>query len=344
MYSFITFLTSSIITFLIMPRLIGLAKSQEMLAIPNLRSSHANLIPTAGGVAIIIGIVFSILIWSPKANETNLLSILTAFSSIFLLGLVDDLRGTKPSTKLLIQMFVAFSLVAVGFRIEQLHVTFGIQELPFWVSSLGTVVFIVFTINAYNLIDGINGLMGSLVIQVAILLGLWFFQIEDQLFAIIAFSIAGSVLAFLWFNFSPAKIFMGDSGSLLLGLTVALLTIRFLETPLELYHSYWAASRMPFIALSLSFIPIFDALRVALIRIKKGIHPFQADKRHIHHLFLSNGFSHNQTTLILVSINFFALVIILLLPEFSVSWGLLVLVLAFGCLTHYLSLRRRFVQ
>jgi len=101
---------------------------------------------------------------------------------------------------------------------------------------------------------------------------------------------------------------------------------------------------MPFIALSLSFIPIFDALRVALIRIKKGIHPFQADKRHIHHLFLSNGFSHNQTTLILVSINFFALVIILLLPEFSVSWGLLVLVLAFGCLTRYLSLRRRFVQ
>ena len=323
-----------------MPRLIGVAKDQKMLAIPNLRSSHASLIPTAGGVAIMIGIVFSILIWCPKTGETSLLSILTAFSSIFFLGLVDDIRGTKPSTKLLIQILIAFSLVVVGFRIEQLNGLFGIQELPFWASCLGTILFIVFIINAYNLIDGINGLMGSLVIQVAFLLGLWFFIVEDQLFAIIAFSIAGSVLAFLWFNFTPAKIFMGDSGSLLLGLTIALLTIRFLETPLELYNSYWTSSRMPLIALSLSFIPVFDALRVALIRINNGIHPFRADKRHIHHLFLSNGFSHTQTTLILVTINLSTLGMIVLLPAFNVYWALLLLVLYFGCLTHYLSLRR----
>ncbi len=153
------------------------------------------------------------------------------------------------------------------------------------------------------MIDGINGLAGSIILVVSILYGVWFFLIGQVALALLAFAIVGSVSAFLYYNFSPALVFMGDSGSMVLGFFMAILSIQFLENHSLLAQSNYCFAAFPAVAFGLLIIPVFDTLRIFFLRIINGKPPLQADKNHLHHLLVKIGHSHSRTTFTLVGIN-----------------------------------------
>ena len=157
--------------------------------------------------------------------------------------------------------------------------------------------------NAFNLIDGINGLSGSIGTLISVLLGSWFFLIDRLEIAIVAFSLAGALVAFLKYNVSPAKIFMGDTGSLLLGLVCSILAIQFIELHQDLGDSPYAFKAAPSLAIGVLILPLFDTLRVFTMRIIRGRSPFQPDRNHIHHLLLDSGLTHMKATGVLVLVN-----------------------------------------
>jgi UDP-N-acetylmuramyl pentapeptide phosphotransferase/UDP-N-acetylglucosamine-1-phosphate transferase len=158
-------------------------------------------------------------------------------------------------------------------------------------------------INAFNLIDGINGLSGSIGVLISLTLGTWFFLVDETALAIVAFALSGSVIAFLKYNFTPARIFMGDTGALLMGMVCAILAIEFIEIHRDLGESPYAFQAVPAVAIGLLILPLFDTLRVFVMRVLRGKSPLYPDRSHIHHILIDVGMSHMQATGTLVVVN-----------------------------------------
>lgn len=224
---------------------------------------------------------------------------------IFLLGILDDLLPISPGKKFAGQILVAIILSSkAGIAITSFYGLFGIHELSPVASFALTIITIVGIINAFNLIDGINGLAGSIGFLSCILFGTWFYLVGITSLAVVAFSLAGAIVGFLRFNFTPAKIFMGDTGSLLVGTVCAILGISFIENNYKLpEENPFVFGAAPGIALAVLFLPIYDTFSVFLRRILRGRSPFSADKTHIHHQMLGLGHNHTSATLTLIGIN-----------------------------------------
>jgi UDP-N-acetylmuramyl pentapeptide phosphotransferase/UDP-N-acetylglucosamine-1-phosphate transferase len=190
----------------------------------------------------------------------------------------------------------------------------GVQELHPAIATAFTYLTFLVIINAFNLIDGVDGLAGMLGLISTLFFGVVFTLENQTAYAILAFSTAGSLVAFLMFNISPARIFMGDTGSLLLGLVNAVLVVHFInfETSASAVLKFPAAPALGFAVL---FLPLMDTLRVTLIRIYRGRSPFDPDVNHLHHILLRKGFSHIKITgmLSLAAVGFI-LVAYMLLP------------------------------
>lgn len=287
------------ITYFSIPSVINLAYQKNLLDQPNERKVHVQLIPSLGGIGIFIGVLISFTLFCSLGSLEAYKYILTSYLILFFMGVKDDLLPMAASKKLVIQICVAALIAYGGVRITSLHGLLGIEELPIIVSYLLTIVFIVGITNAYNLIDGIDGLAGGLGGIGCTTLGLLLLYVQEYNYAILAFAITGSLIAFLRYNFGkyPNKIFMGDAGSLLLGLTITILSIQFIESPKAL--SALNISSPIGIIVGIIFIPTYDTLRVFTIRILKGQSPFQPDKSHIHHEFLRSKVGHLQTSILL---------------------------------------------
>jgi UDP-N-acetylmuramyl pentapeptide phosphotransferase/UDP-N-acetylglucosamine-1-phosphate transferase len=195
-------------------------------------------------------------------------------------------------------------------RIDNFYGALGLEFIPYIPSVIFTIFVIIVIINGINLIDGIDGLASAVCLLISVTVGIWFLYAGFILYAIISFSLIGSLIAFFYFNvFSKNyKIFLGDSGSLIIGLTVAVMIIRFIGYQ-SIVPDHLAIGSAPAIAFGILIVPFFDTIRVFLLRISQGRSPFSADRQHIHHMLLDFGNSHLQTTILLVSIN---LLIILL--------------------------------
>jgi len=157
-------------------------------------------------------------------------------------------------------------------------------------------------INAFNLIDGINGLAASIGVLTAAAFGVWFYESGRGDFAVLSAALSGALVAFLYYNLTPARIFMGDTGSLLIGLTLSILSISFIESN-RVWQADWSIQSVPAVAVGVLIIPLFDTLRVFTLRLLRGKSPFSPDKTHIHHLLLETGLSHTQSTFLLVLVN-----------------------------------------
>ena len=235
MYNMIlAFISSFTLTFLAIPSIISVAKKKNLFDEPGDRRSHTVSTPSLGGIAIFAGTVFSIILWTPFAQDFGKLQyILCAFIIIFLIGAKDDIDPISPSKKLMGQVFAAGILVFnADIHITSLYGILGIYELHDWVSYGLSVFTILVIINAFNLIDGINGLSASIGTLITLTMGFWFFKVDHPEIAIVAYSLAGALIAFLKYNITPAKIFMGDTGSLLLGLVCSVLAIKFIDSGL----------------------------------------------------------------------------------------------------------------
>ncbi|GJM31782.1 MAG: undecaprenyl-phosphate alpha-N-acetylglucosaminyl 1-phosphate transferase [Saprospiraceae bacterium] len=307
MYTLIlSFLTAFSLTYAAIPSIIEIARKKNLVDEPVERSSHTISTPSLGGIAIFAGAIFSIVLWTPFNDFGNLQYILCSFIIVFLIGAKDDISPVSPVTKLIGQFMAAFILV---FKSNILLISFyGLFNIdtpfPEWIAAIFSLFTILVIVNAFNLIDGINGLAGSIGSLIAGTLGIWFFLTGHIEYAIVAFSLVGAVVGFLKYNYTPAKIFMGDTGALLVGLICAILIIQFIDYnySMEAGHPY-KFQAIPAVAIGIMILPLFDTMRVFVTRVIRGNSPFHADRRHIHHLLVDYGLSHMRATAVLVFIN-----------------------------------------
>ena len=313
MYTIVlTFITAFLMTFFGIPTIIRVAKKNHLMDRPGERRAHYVSTPSLGGIGIFAGTVFAIVMWTPIHQFTGLQYILSAFFIIFLVGAKDDIDPISVNKKLLGQILAACIIILLAdIRITNLFGILGIGTLPYIPSLCFTLFFMLLVINSFNFIDGINGLAGSLGILIAVTIGTWFFQVDRIEMATIAYALSGALMAFLYYNYTPAKIFMGDTGSLLLGLIVSILCINCLEEHLTLSDRHpYALGAPAAVIIGIIIIPVFDAIRVLTMRILSGKAPHKADRTHIHHLLLRARLSHMQATAILIAVNLFFIAIV----------------------------------
>ena len=305
----LSFLTAFLLSYFAIPSIIKIAKDKNLCDTPGDRTSHTDVTPNLGGIAIFAGVIFAIVMWSPFDVFTDLQYIIGALLIIFLIGAKDDIMPMKPRHKLIGELLAVGILVfKADIRLTSLYGIFGIGELNFYVSVVLSIFTIIVIINAFNLIDGINGLSGSIGVLVSSVLGTWFYLVGHLEIAIVAFALCGALIAFLKYNYTPARIFMGDTGSLLLGIISAILIIKFIEIHNTLGDSVYAFKSAPAMAIGLLILPLYDTIRVFTIRILNGKSPFYPDRLHIHHMLLDYGMTHMQATgvLVLANIGFIA--------------------------------------
>lgn len=217
---------------------------------------------------------------------------------IFFMGLKDDIVGLAPSKKLLVHLAVGFILVAVGgFKIETFGGLFGVGELPEGLSLAFSMFVYIVIVNALNLIDGVDGLVGGYAVIAMSAFALWFLQTGQTPFAVIALSLAGAMTGFLVFNHAPARIFLGDSGSLLVGLVCYALATRLINTPMSEVPEAWNGISMPVLAMAILAYPLMDTLRVFCLRAARGISPFSPDRNHLHHRLMMRTRNHAKTSM-----------------------------------------------
>lgn len=254
-----------------------------------------------GGIAIFCGFFISTLIWVDLQYWFKIKFILVALFVIFFIGVRDDLVPLRAIVKLIGQLLAVCLLIFLSdLRLRSLYGLFGIHELPLVVSYVVTIFTIIAITNSFNLIDGLDGLAGTIAGIALLCFGSWFFLIGDQIFAIVCFTMLGAIFAFLIFNWEPSEVFMGDTGALVIGMSLAILAIQFINTNYNLPADgpYKFESSIATAACFI-MIPLVDTSRIIILRLWKRQSPFKPDKSHIHHAIMRLGKSHGQTTLIL---------------------------------------------
>ena len=279
------------ITFLAIPVIINVADMKKLFDVPDARKIHQVAITPLGGIGIFAGFVFGCLLTINFKYSSEFQYFIAATMVIFFLGLKDDILVLTPIKKFIGQVLAAFLIIYYGrIQIRSMHGFFGIHELPEMFSLLISYFSVIVIINSFNLIDGVDGLAGMLGLMSSALFGIYFFMNASGMepYYVLAFSLCGSLLAFLIFNFQPAKIFMGDTGSLLVGVVNAILVLKFID-PGDGPESVNPIVSSPAIGFTILMIPLLDTLRVFAIRIFKRRSPFSPDRNHIHHLLAGSG-------------------------------------------------------
>ncbi|HEY2726816.1 MAG TPA: MraY family glycosyltransferase [Parafilimonas sp.] len=293
-----------LITFFLLPLIIRIARDNQLYDIPDERKLHNHEVSSLGGIAIFTGLILSLLLVSDFNNyNAELQYFIAAFFIIFILGLIDDIFFLKAWKKVLGQLLVTAMLTFKGgLLITNMHGFLGIYELTYPESIYVSFFTIILLINSFNLIDGVDGLASSIGFVSCLLFGTFFFMNNVIPYAVLAFAVCGALLAFLMYNFPPAKIFMGDSGSTLIGLMCAILAIKFIENPA--IQSIFSNESAPAIAFGFLLVPLLDVLRVFALRIYKKQSPLAPDRNHLHHLLQNKGLSHTEVTITLLMAQF----------------------------------------
>jgi UDP-N-acetylmuramyl pentapeptide phosphotransferase/UDP-N-acetylglucosamine-1-phosphate transferase len=323
----VTALFAFIIGYACMPLILKIAIRKGLVVKPNKRSSHSGRIPNIGGLNIFTSFLIGYLLCvfpaenSFEINATNT-TMFATFYIIFLVGFIDDLLAISPKKKLFGELIATFILIVIAdVRLKHFYgflflsdVSTGWYVLLSWACSAFLYLLI---INAINLIDGVDGLATGIGMTICAFFGIYFQLVGEINLSIMAYTLIGSLAIFFIYNVfgGKYKIFMGDSGALLLGTIIYIFVIKFCEynsLPSVINYSPYFVYAAPAVCATVLAIPLFDTLRVMITRVKKGKSPFYADKNHVHHLLLSLGFKHRDVTfiLILVNISFIALAII----------------------------------
>lgn len=310
-----------------MPIIIKFSKKLQLFDVPNARKIHIGVIPTFGGIGLFFGIFISFILWSSEAYEDKFQYLIFPIFILFLSGIKDDLHCLSYRQKLVIQIFCSLFLVHVAkVKITSFFGLFGIEDLGWSLSTIFSTFVIIIIINSINLVDGIDGLASSIGLVASNAFGFWFLVSRNYDYAVLALCTSGALLAFFWYNRNPARIFMGDTGSSVLGSVIGVLTIQFikLNRDIPLSEAY-KVQNVPVVAISVLIIPLLDLARIFLVRILTGKSPFAADRNHIHHLFIDLGFSQMQTVAILFSFNIFIISVSLFLGSFPVGIALMII-------------------
>ena len=305
--TFLLNLLSIILSFCIaifaIPPILRVAKKRNLFDFIDERKIHSAAIPPFGGVAIFLGFILSTIITTHNQTFITFKYIVAAVILLFFAGLKDDLVNISVRKKFYLQGMAALLLIILGdIRLTYGHGFFGIYEINYFFSIILTLFIILSIINAFNFIDGIDGLAAGLGIVASLFFGIWFFRAGQNRFSVMSFALAGSLCGFFIYNVfgGKNKLFMGDTGSLITGLIVSVLVIHFNE--LNINKSFaWSVNAAPTVSFSVVLVPLIDTLRVIIIRLSNRKSPFSPDINHIHHRLLSLIPDHFSVTLILTS-------------------------------------------
>lgn len=335
----LSFIISVVFSMLIIPRILIVALTKRLFDIPNERKIHTEAIPRLGGISFAPSILFSLAFVSAILNigylygfkipkditlhiTPDFYMLTCGLIILYLAGIKDDLVGLRYHTKFIVQILAAFMLPISGLWFNNFYGLFGIYELAPWVGIPLTIFAIVFITNAINLIDGIDGLASGLSGTALLILGTLFLHKQMWTYAMLAFSTLGVLIPFFYYNvFGQAehgrKIFMGDTGSLTLGYILAFLCIRYAVYDPDVAPYSTSAILISFSTL---IVPMFDVIRVILIRFRKRKSLFSPDKNHIHHKFLEMGCSPHKALLYILGIAWaFSSLNILLAPYINIT-------------------------
>ncbi len=308
----ICLLISFVVTYLAIPQVINVVRVKGLMDNPNERSSHDKKTPTLGGVAFFISIIVTLFLISCYDKSVVGVNIAVGLTLLFFVGLKDDILGVNPLVKIVTQVIVAFILLSnPDFQTYSLSGFLGIYNLPNTISLLIDCFVILLIVNSYNLIDGINGSASMVGISIFISFAFVFFQMADYYYFLLALSSAAFLFAFLRYNLSSKfRIFMGDTGSMIVGFIIGILSLRYMSIgPIELKMAFINPTNKIIVIFALLFIPFIDTSRVFFIRLIKNGKPFVADRNHVHHVMIDYiGLSHPLASLTLSLINLFVFV------------------------------------
>ena len=296
---------SLIISVASIPVIINISKLKDLMAEIQLRSSHETLTPTLGGVAIFAATLISYFIWDNPYEGHEIHLAVADLIILFFLGIKDDILILSPKKKLLIQIAASMLLITLGdLRINSLYGLLGINNIPYFISILFTTFIFISLINAINLLDGIDGLAGTVGVMASLCFGYLFYSLSLFAHATLAFSLAGALIGFLRYNWSiKNKIFMGDTGSLIVGFLLSFFAVKYIVLNSAYLYNPQLGNDAPILAMLILILPLFDTLRMFIIRLLAKKSPFEGDRNHLHHIIIDQGISHMAATAWLVGSN-----------------------------------------
>lgn len=316
-YILISFVSSCLVGFCAIPMIMKFCKSKRLYDMPNERKVHKGEIPRLGGVCFMPCMLLSMMIAviALACSSQNLkfsISMWTCYFfigllCIYVVGVIDDVIGVAPKMKFLVQIIAASVLPLSGLYINDFCGLFGVYSIPFCIGAPLTVFVIVFIDNAINLIDGIDGLCAGL--SLIVLLGYLYLFCEKDMwtYCILIAGLMGSILSFMYFNLFGKiginKIFMGDSGSLTIGFVVGVLFVKLSMHKSDVEYDGTELLK----SYTLLILPIFDVVRVIIVRLFHGHPVFKADKNHIHHKIMRTGLTMHQSLSVIIGIMFFVI-------------------------------------
>jgi UDP-N-acetylmuramyl pentapeptide phosphotransferase/UDP-N-acetylglucosamine-1-phosphate transferase len=300
MFLILAAITSFLVTFLILPILIKYSLKKNLVVVPGRRKLHKKTTPSLGGVAIFLGFLIAALMWIDFNDWLTVRYLIASLLIIFFLGIRDDLVPFNAWRKMIGQAAAIVGLLFSEIKITSLYGLFGVYEIPLMVSFILTALFIIIVTNAYNLIDGLDGLAGTIGIIAMSAFGIWFHIATQPVYSLLCFSMAGGMLAFLIFNWEPAEIFMGDTGAMVGGMLLSILTIHFMNSNESLPDGHLVKfSSTVGAAACFIIVPICDTVRIIILRIARGQSPITPDKSHIHHGLIRLGLTHARASILL---------------------------------------------
>lgn len=346
------FVMSFGITFFTIPTVIKISRRKNLMDEPGSRSSHLRKIPNLGGIAIFYALAVAASIFAFELFELYKF-LFASLVILFYIGVMDDIVVMRAYKKLLAQIIVtALMVLGSDVRIRSFFGLFGVYELNYTVSVLVSMFTFIVLINAFNLIDGIDGLSGGYSVLCSALFGISYFHLGEFNYPLVVLSavIIGSVGAFLYYNLSNYrnnKIFMGDTGSMILGFLLAFTAICFIDIFIDKKLAgvprYFLESA-PAITIAILILPIVDTLNVIFIRIAKKQSIFTADKNHIHHCLLDLGLTHRRSTGYILMYYLFIVMVAYFLRHTDVNFLLMVILMigfAGAYIPRYILYRRK---
>jgi UDP-GlcNAc:undecaprenyl-phosphate GlcNAc-1-phosphate transferase len=327
------FLGVFMLSYFLIPKIRAKALKLNLKDTPDIRSSHVIPVPTFGGVVFYISYI--LVLFFAQSLDSNHVSItlIASISILFFTGLLDDFKNLSPKIKFLCQIIgVALLMFQPDFRILSFHGFMGIYEIPLYVSVGGSMFFLLGLINAFNLIDGIDGLTGITGVIVASFYSYLLYNLGYFFYLSLSLATIATLLAFLRFNFSNTrKIFMGDTGSLVIGLVLGVLTLKLLSVDDTAYGSLsFYRAQLPLFLTGVLFVPLLDTMRVMFLRLTKGVSMFKPDRNHLHHIIVDFGLSHRKASFFIGFVNFIvALIMFFVIQKFNSFQSLFILVLLF---------------
>lgn len=337
------FIGGFLLTYLTIPKIIKVVEYKRLMDDPNQRSSHNQRTPTLGGVAFFYVLVLALFFMRGRDTFDEAFYFIPGLTILFIVGLKDDLVVISPGSKLLAQLIaVAFILVNPSFTIESLNGFLNIYEIPYYLYLVIGAFMMLTIINSYNLIDGIDGLASVVGIVILVIYTTIFYLSGEYFFALVCITLNACLMAFLGFNLSSdKKIFMGDTGSLIVGFVISILTLKFLALkPHDYTELPFLLENAPLIAISILIVPLFDTARVFAIRIANKKGPFSPDRNHTHHVLIDYwGLTHKQASFIIGCFNLLFVMLFIVLGSTAKNLGLSIMLVSVVVFLGYIFFR-----